>query len=123
MKVILCIATLFLISCGNNSGTDNKTATDSAKKEIKDPEADKGLQLISKADCFGCHKLNEASIGPSYAAVHAKYKTINPQSMDSMVSQIINGGSGRWGTVPMPAHIVTNENAQSMVHYIMSVNP
>lgn len=125
MKFLLFVSTLFFISCSNNTSTDNKASTDSstAKTEVKDPEADKGMELINKSDCFGCHKLTESSIGPPYAAVASKYKTINPQSMDSMVHQIINGGSGRWGTVPMPAHMITPENAQLMVHYIMSIKP
>ncbi len=42
--------------------------------------------------------------------------------MDSMVVQIIKGGFGRWGTVPMTAHpSISKEDAQSMVHYIMSI--
>lgn len=113
------------MSCGNNGTSDNKSTTDPSNvtSESKDPDAAKGLELISKSDCFTCHKLNETGIGPSYAAVAAKYKTINPASMDSMVHQIINGGVGKWGTVPMAPHMVTKENAQLMVHYIMSIKP
>src|SRR6266516_4892530 len=98
---------LFLMSCGNNGGTKEKSTTtaDSTKTtEVKDPDAVKGLDLVAKSDCFTCHKLTETSIGPAYAAVAAKYKTLDQPAMDSMVKQIINGGSGRWGTVPMTPH-------------------
>ncbi len=112
-----------LISCGGNSGNDTtSTNTSPAKPEVKDPEAAKGLELITKSDCFTCHKLTEASVGPSYALVAAKYKTINEANMDSMVMQINKGGKGRWGNVPMTAHpAISKEDAQSMVHYIMSI--
>lgn len=125
-KYIIFFSVLFLISCGNNSDTKEKSTADSTttKTEATDPEASKGLELVTKSDCFTCHKLTEASIGPSYAAVAAKYKTINDASMDSMVTQIIKGGKGRWGNVPMTPHpAISKEDAQTIVHYIMSIKP
>lgn len=126
MKKVIIIFSLVLTitSCGNNSDTKEKSSADTtaAKQETKDPEAAKGLTLINQSDCFGCHKLTESSIGPAYAAIAAKYKTITPQNMDSMVTQINNGGSGRWGTVPMTPHPqISRQDAESMVHYIMSI--
>lgn len=125
-KYIIFFPVLFLFSCGNNGDTKEKSTTDSTntKTEVTDPEAARGLELITKSDCFTCHKLTEASIGPSYAAVAQKYKTINETSMDSMVTQIVKGGKGRWGNVPMTPHpAISKEDAQSMVHYIMSIKP
>ena len=126
MKKLLAIFSFVFIltACGNNSDSKEKSTTDSttAKTEIKDPEASKGLGLITKSDCFGCHKLTETSIGPAYALIAAKYKTITPENMDSMVTQINKGGFGRWGTVPMTPHPqISKEDAESMVHYIMSI--
>ncbi len=129
-KVLIILSFAFMLnSCGGNSDKNNTTtnAVDSTKTtatETKDPEATKGLGLISKSDCFGCHKLTETSIGPAYAAIAAKYKTITPENMDSMVLQINKGGFGRWGTVPMTPHPgISREDAESMVHYIMSIKP
>lgn len=113
-------AILFLISCGNDetnktSVTEKTTATNSA-------DAAKGLELVTKSDCFTCHKLTETSIGPAYADIAAKYKVLDQSVMDSMVKQIINGGAGRWGTVPMTPHPnMPKEDAQLMAHYIMSI--
>ncbi|MBA3673654.1 MAG: c-type cytochrome [Chitinophagaceae bacterium] len=113
-------AILFLISCGNDetkktSVTEKTTATNSA-------DAAKGLELVTKSDCFTCHKLTETSIGPAYADIAAKYKILDEPAMDSMVKQIINGGAGRWGTVPMTPHPgMPKEDAQLMAHYIMSI--
>lgn len=116
---------LFLMSCGNNDDTKEKSAntTDHNKtSEKKDADAAKGLELTAKSDCFTCHKLTETSIGPAYAAIAAKYKTLDQPAMDSMVKQIINGGAGRWSTVPMIPHPnIPKEDAQLMVHYIMSI--
>ncbi len=115
---------MFFISCGNNNDTKEKSTTNSenTKTEATDPEVAKGLELITKSDCFGCHKLTETSIGPAYSLIAAKYKTITPENRDSMVVQIKKGGFGRWGTVPMTAHpAISKEDAESMVHYIMSI--
>jgi len=123
-KLIIIFSILFFIGCTNSSETKDKSATDSSttKTDVKDPEAAKGLELITKSDCFTCHKLTETSIGPPYAAVAAKYKVINDITMDSMVTQIIKGGKGRWGNVPMTPHpSMPKQDAQSMVHYIMSI--
>lgn len=122
-KFIIISLTLFFTSCGNDD-TKEKSSTDAvnSKTEVKDPEIAKGLELITKSDCFTCHKLTETSIGPSYALVAAKYKTLNEANMDSMVIQIIKGGRGRWGNVPMTPHQgISKDDAQSMVHYIMSI--
>jgi cytochrome c len=115
--------TLIFVSCGNNSDTKDKTAGSSnSQTESTDPEVAKGLALITNSDCFTCHKLTESSIGPAYSAVAEKYKTINDASMDSMVTQIIRGGAGKWGAVPMTPHPqISKQDAQSMVHYIMSI--
>jgi cytochrome c len=127
MKIsVSFIILLFITGCNSNSGTKERSGSDSsaAKTEVTDPDAAKGLELVSKSDCFSCHKLTEYSIGPGYAAIAAKYKTITPATMDAMVTQIRNGGSGKWGTVPMTPHPdITVENAQLIVHYIMSIKP
>ncbi|MEP7254055.1 MAG: c-type cytochrome [Ginsengibacter sp.] len=125
-SIIILSSVLFLISCGNNTETKDETKTDTAatvKEEPKDPEIQKGLDLIAKSDCFTCHKLNEAAIGPSYALVAAKYSTIDRQAaVDSVVHQIINGGSGKWGTVPMTPHpALSQDEAKSMAAYVLSI--
>jgi cytochrome c len=123
-KALIFSSILFLISCGNNSDTKEKSSntTDTKTSEAVDPDAAKGLELVTKSDCFTCHKLTEASIGPAYSLIAAKYKTLDEPAMDSMVKQIINGGAGRWGTVPMTPHpTMPIEQAKLMVHYIMSI--
>lgn len=122
-SMIIFFLLLFFMSCSNQPGNKQGT-TDSSKTEMKDPAVAKGLELISKSDCFSCHKLTENSIGPAYSNIALKYKIINPSNMDSMVDQIQKGGSGRWSTVPMTPHPgISKEDAQMMVHYIMSIKP
>ncbi len=123
-SILILSSVLFFISCGNNTDTKvTPTDTVATVKEVKDPEVQKGLDFIAKSDCFTCHKLTETAIGPSYAAVAAKYSTMDMQAAkDSIVHQIQNGGQGKWGTVPMQPHpLITKEEANSMAVYIMSI--
>ncbi|MEO7801120.1 MAG: c-type cytochrome [Ginsengibacter sp.] len=120
---------IILASCGGDDKTKNDSATTdtianaSAPVEpAADPEVAKGLDLAAKSDCFTCHKLNETSIGPSYAAVAAKYKSQMPAIADTLVSKIIKGGSGNWGAAVMTAHpMLSKEDAKSIVTYVMSI--
>lgn len=121
---IIFSATILVASCGNSSDTKEKSTTEISKSTpTNDAEVTKGLELISKSDCFTCHKLTEASIGPAYALIAEKYKTMDAAAaIDSMVLQINKGGSGKWGSVPMTPHPdISKEDAQSMAHYIMSI--
>ncbi|HEV8084820.1 MAG TPA: c-type cytochrome [Chitinophagaceae bacterium] len=123
-SILILSSVLFFISCGNNTDTkETPKDTVATVKEVKDPEVQKGLDFIAKSDCFTCHKLTETAIGPSYAAVAAKYSKIDMQAAkDSIVHQIQNGGSGKWGSVPMQPHpLITKEEASSMAVYIMSI--
>ncbi len=124
-SILILSSVLFFVSCGNNTDT-KETSTDTVaavKEEAKDPAIEAGLNLMSASDCFTCHKLTETSIGPAYAAVADKYKSMDRQAaIDSIVHQIQNGGSGKWGTVAMQPHpLVTKEEADTMAIYILSI--
>jgi cytochrome c len=81
----------------------------------------KGETLISKSDCFACHKVNEKLLGPSYKDVANKYANTKA-NVDYLVSKIKNGGSGVWGAIPMSPHpALSDDDAEAMVHYILSL--
>lgn len=83
------------------------------------PDYDKGLQLVVKSDCLGCHKINEAAVGPAYAAIAAKYESTD-DNINLLATKIMKGGQGVWGQVPMAAHpALSKEDAVQMVKYIM----
>jgi cytochrome c551/c552 len=58
--------------------------------------------LLSKNACLGCHALQQKIVGPAYRDVAAKYRG-DPAAQSKIATSIREGGSGRWGTVPMPA--------------------
>ncbi|MGD1945362.1 MAG: ThuA domain-containing protein [Croceivirga sp.] len=81
-----------------------------------------GQALTKSMDCKSCHKVNEASIGPSYQDISDKYKD-DPGVSNYLTKKIINGGSGVWGEVVMPAHPkVTQVEARLIAQYIQSLS-
>jgi cytochrome c len=122
----LIIFTLIVIiaSCGNNENktTDKATNTEQATADVPaDPEAEKGLALVAKSDCFTCHQVMDNATGPAYQAIAERYKD-KPGSVDSLAQKVIKGGAGNWGTVPMTAHpTVSEEDAKTMVKYVLSL--
>lgn len=122
-KVVLMMIFAISLSCSKNENTDNKDVLVEeevpAPKVVADPIAE-GKSLIEGSDCLGCHKVNETLIGPSYKEVAAKYEN-TPENVEMLADQIINGSSGVWGNVPMPAHGFSKENAKFMAQYILSL--
>ncbi len=103
-----------------NSGSvkdDKKEVTDITK----DPDYQKGLTLVAKSDCFTCHKINEALVGPAYLAVAKKYPPTQA-NIDTLAQKIIRGGTGNWGNLAMTPHqTLSTADAQTMVKYILSL--
>ena len=124
--IVICSITLLVYSCSNGETSENKNANDTqneaAPAEVpKDPEVARGLKLVANSDCFTCHKVVEASQGPAYEKVAARYPN-NEAVMDSISKKIITGGSGNWGTIPMTPHPDLSEaDAKTMIKYIMSL--
>lgn len=115
-----------LTSCGG--GNDKNAETEARKDEAQaqeepaeNPDYEKGLALVGQNDCLTCHKVNEASTGPAYSAVAAKYAN-TPEIIDQLSNKVIKGGSGNWGVVPMTPHPnLSKEDATAMVKYIMTL--
>ncbi len=81
-----------------------------------------GKALTLGLDCKTCHKENEKSIGPTYLQVSERYKG-KADAMAYLQGKIIQGGTGVWGEVMMPAHPnVTSDEARQIAAYIISLS-
>ncbi|WP_373074766.1 ThuA domain-containing protein [Zeaxanthinibacter enoshimensis] len=81
-----------------------------------------GKALTQGMDCRACHKEQEKSIGPSYSEIAAKYKG-DSNAMVYLQKKVVEGGSGVWGEVMMPAHPkLTPEETRQIASYIMSLS-
>lgn len=126
-KVITILAlTIAFTSCdGKKKDSLEETETISSKELFDNTEPaitaefKKGAELIAASDCLACHKEDEKVVGPSYQEVAAKYTQGDAQTL---VTKIIEGGTGVWGDVPMTAHpTISKEDGLEMVNYILSL--
>lgn len=77
--------------------------------------------LFKQGNCGMCHAAASASLGPSLKDISAKYaKTEGAQAL--MEKKVRNGGSGSFGTMPMPAtpKSVSDESIKTIVKWILS---
>ncbi|WP_205941065.1 PQQ-dependent sugar dehydrogenase [Albibacterium indicum] len=81
----------------------------------------RGKQMIAALDCKSCHSLEQESVGPTYLAIAARYNG-EPNAKKQLAEKIIKGGSGNWGERAMTPHpAISNEEAEEMVNYILSL--
>ncbi|HTY86484.1 MAG TPA: c-type cytochrome [Candidatus Acidoferrum sp.] len=57
-------------------------------------------ELAVKYTCMTCHNPDTKVVGPTYREVAAKYRN-DPDAEQKLVTQMENGGTGKWGQVPM----------------------
>jgi cytochrome c len=122
-KYYVAIALLvFIVACSNNSTEkkEEKVPEATAENDLsKNPDYQKGLELVAKSDCLTCHKVSEKLTGPAYRDVAAKYENTD-ENVKLLASKIIKGGSGVYGAIPMTPHpTITEADAQQMVKYIL----
>ncbi|HSF46616.1 MAG TPA: c-type cytochrome [Chitinophagaceae bacterium] len=80
-----------------------------------------GKALIEASDCRTCHQDAAKVIGPAYVDVAKKYPN-TPANVKLLAGKIIAGGKGVWGEIPMTPHPnVSQEDAEAMVTYILSM--
>ena len=78
-----------------------------------------GYALAEKSGCTACHGINQKIVGPGFTEVAEKYKGQDVNS--KLVAKIKNGGSGVWGTMPMPPQTeLKDSDAQTLVKWILS---
>jgi cytochrome c len=130
---ILLFCSTLAFACGNSTDKAATQKTDTASSAAASsssstvtPAGEKGLELIGASDCTTCHRLDKsgagANIGPAYSEVAAKYAPAADSTVDRLVSKIIKGGTGVWGTVPMTPHpALSPADVKTMVTYILSL--
>jgi cytochrome c len=124
MKKLFLLPVLFLVmACGGGSSSK----TEEPKKEeaksddlSKNPDYQKGLELVSKNDCFTCHQIDDKLNGPPYREVANKYAGMPDTIVTHLAHKVISGGSGVWGEIMMTPHPALSEaDAEAIVKYIL----
>ncbi len=71
--------------------------------------------------CLGCHAIGHKLVGPAWLAVAKKYK--GQKGAFALLSErIANGGSGVWGSVPMPPGQATPAQAKKLAKMVLDLD-
>jgi cytochrome c len=82
-----------------------------------------GLKLMRASDCFNCHALDRAIVGPSFLEVANKYRD-QPGAMPLSIDRVLKGSTGVWGKVAMLPHSQhSQEQIALMVAWVYSAQP
>ena len=118
-KILLPLAVFALLIACNSGDSKEKGETDS-NDITKNSDYQKGLDLISKSDCFTCHKIDEQLTGPPYREVANKYGNMPDTIITHLAKKIREGGAGNWGQIFMVPHpSISEDDAKAMVKYIL----
>ncbi len=85
--------------------------------------------LAKKNNCVACHSIDKKIVGPAWMDVSKKYKEATKYTyrdkeyplFEGLVMKVSRGGSGNWGTVPMPANApaVKDADIRELVQFVL----
>jgi cytochrome c len=93
-------------------------ASVAANAKAATTEAD-ATKLLAKYNCSACHALDKKLVGPSFKDIAAKYAG-DATASARLAKKIKLGGSGAWGTIPMPPNSLSNEDNEALVEWILA---
>ena len=118
---VIFIMSLVIFTHSNCGSGNEKNVENSGVEDItKNPDYQKGLEVVSKSDCYTCHKIDEQLTGPSLREIANKYAGMPDTIIKHLAGKVIKGGGGVWGNVLMTPHkAFTQEEAEATVKYIL----
>lgn len=88
--------------------------------------------LAHKHSCDACHAMDKKLVGPAWMDVAKKYKdatkfTYNGKEYgleEGLIIKVSKGGSGNWGSMPMPANVpaVKTADIRELVQFILNLS-
>ncbi len=96
-----------------------------AAKPLSKPEAKSAAEsggaaavaLLGKHACVACHGIENKVIGPSFREI-AKKHVGRADSVGYLAGKIKAGGSGVWGTIPMPPQALAEADAKAIAQWL-----
>ena len=77
--------------------------------------------LAQKTGCMACHGVGNKIVGPAFKDVAAKYKG-DKGAEAKLIKKVKNGGSGVWGSIPMPPHPeMNNKEIKTLIHWVLTL--
>lgn len=78
-------------------------------------------ELVTARQCFACHQVDRASVGPRYTDIALRYRD-REDAEAHLKERLKSGGGGVWGEIPMPPQIaVSAEESDRIVRAILGL--
>ncbi len=87
--------------------------------------------LARKNNCVICHSIDRKIVGPAWRDVSKRYSGVTVYTyrgkeyplLEGLVMKVSGGGSGNWGSVPMPENItvVKEEDIRELVKFVLGL--
>lgn len=104
------------------SDVDVQAASNPAAGQVAPAPAVKvdAMALLQNNGCLACHGVDHKVVGPAYHDVAGKYAG-DTQAQAKVMSSIRQGGSGKWGEIPMPPFAqLSQDELQTLTAFILS---
>lgn len=114
------IGAYLAVTYGSAQASDAEVQAASSPK-VQAPVANvDATALLQNNACLSCHALDHKVVGPAYHQVATKYAN-DPQAMTKVAASIQQGGSGKWGQMPMPPYAqLSADNLQTLAAFILA---
>jgi cytochrome c len=89
-----------------------------AKAASSEPTAGSLAGLMGKNACTACHSVDNKLVGPSFKDIAKKYAG-RADGQAYLAGKIKSGGSGVWGSIPMPAQALGQADADLIAKWLM----
>lgn len=115
--IVLCASVL--AACNKTEGTTSKPFSVSPSSV-----SDEKMPLLARENhCTSCHAIDKRVVGPAWMDVSKKYKG-DPAAEARLIAKVSKGGSGVWGSMPMPANDASGkkqEQIKELVRFILGL--
>jgi cytochrome c len=78
------------------------------------------VELARRKACLSCHGVDKRIVGPAFHEVAARYKG-QAGAQAKLVEKVRRGGSGAWGSLPMPPNPdLAESDAATLVQWVLA---
>lgn len=76
--------------------------------------------VAKKNNCTACHAIDKKVVGPAWMEVAKKYKG-DATAEAKLITKVSKGGSGAWGSMPMPANDAAGKKQADMKELVQFI--
>ncbi|MBP6252139.1 MAG: c-type cytochrome [Rubrivivax sp.] len=78
--------------------------------------------LLVQRGCTACHGVDSKIVGPGFSEIARKYADRTDREA-YLAGKIVSGGSGQWGSIPMPAQTLAAEEVKTIAAWLAAGAP